>query len=104
MVASGSSRPMRAGISVVCQAFLKSRMIAAWRAVGDAGGWAARMRRRPEGARWREAGRAGGGGRRGVGGADAAAAGGGQLAAGGRGAADDAGELGEGIAEDVVED
>src|SRR6185312_6703486 len=41
----------------------------------------------------------GGGGRGWVGGADAAAAGGGQLAAGGRGAADDAGDLGEWIAE-----
>jgi hypothetical protein len=51
-----------------------------------------------------DGGLAGGGGRTGVGGADAAAAGGGQLAAGGRGAADDAGDLGEGIAEDVVQD
>src|SRR6185437_3377534 len=51
-----------------------------------------------------DGGLAGGGSRRGVGGTDAAAAGGGQLAAGGRGAADDAGDLGEGIAEDVVQD
>src|SRR5262249_6641515 len=51
-----------------------------------------------------DGGLAGGGGRGGMGGADAAAAGGGQLPGGGRGAADDAGDLGEGIAEDVVQD
>src|SRR4029077_16794856 len=90
MVAPGSSRATRAAMSLVCQAFLKSRMMAACRAVGGAGWWAARSRGR--------------GGRGGGGGADGGAAGGGQLAAGGRGAADDAGDLGEWIAEHVVQD
>ena len=46
----------------------------------------------------------GGRGRGSLRGADAAAGGGGQLAAGRRGAADDLGHLGEGVAEDVVQD
>src|SRR6185312_1912317 len=45
-----------------------------------------------------------GGGRRGPGVADPAASGGGKLPARGRGAADDAGDLAEGVAEDVVQD
>jgi hypothetical protein len=68
---------MRAARSLASHARLKARTMPACRAVGAAGGCDARRRRRAEEASWRHA-------------------------AGG--AADDPGDFGEGVAEDVVED
>ena len=76
-VASGSSRPIRASMSLASQACLKALTMPACRAAGVAGACAARMRRRAEEASWRHAA--------------------------GR-TADDLGHLGEGVAEDVVQD
>ena len=64
-------------MSLASHACLKSLTMLACRAAGVAGGWR---------------------------GADAAAGRGGQLAAGRRGAADDLGDFGEGVAEDIVQD
>jgi hypothetical protein len=75
-VASGSSRPIRASMSLASHAALKA---------DDAGLPGCRGRGRLRGA-------------------DAAAGRGGQLAARWRRAADDAGYFGEGVAEDVVQD
>ena len=76
-VAPGSSRPIRASMSLASQACLKARMMPACRAAGRRGS----LRR-----------------------ADAAAGRGGQLAARRRGPADDVGYFGEGVAEHVVQD
>src|SRR6185369_10063815 len=54
-VASGSSRPTRASMSLASQARLKARMMPACRAAGAAGACDARTRRRAEEASWRQA-------------------------------------------------
>ncbi|MEV4460487.1 hypothetical protein [Microbispora sp. NPDC049633] len=54
-VAPGSRSPMRASMSPVSNAWLKSLTIRACRATGAAGTCVPRMRRRAEDASWRQA-------------------------------------------------